>query len=169
MTLTKAVISQAAASVGLVPTGVIAPSALGLLGKRLESPGAAVDGAGAGSGSGMTTRVSVDYNRLESAFLIISALVLMAGMVFESRGFVPGSVGYHMLTALTAALIIVSSITFTALLGFEGYRSVKFSLLRQTARQAEVDTIEAAMMEERRQRTKLRRRSTASRLERPGA
>ncbi len=52
--------------------------------------GAGAEGAkgmGTGAGAGVpTTRVSVDYNRLESAFLIISAMVLMAGMVFERWG-----------------------------------------------------------------------------------
>lgn len=132
-----------------------APSALSLLGSRRGG----LDGStGATAGGVFTpTRVSVDYNRLESAFLIISALVLMAGMVFESRGFAPGTPGYVILTALTATLIIASSATFVVLLVFEGYRSVRFSFLRKDARRAEVESIEAAMLMQRRARKQLRR------------
>lgn len=51
--------------------------------------------------------------------------MLLVGLVFTSRGFVPGSVGYVLLTIVAAALIIVSVGVFAALLCFEVYRSVK--------------------------------------------
>jgi hypothetical protein len=61
----------------------------------------------------------------ESAFLLSSIAMLLAGMVFTSRGFAPGSTGYLLLTIVAATLIILSVGVFLALLCFEVYRSIK--------------------------------------------
>jgi hypothetical protein len=87
----------------------------------------------------------VDYNHLESSFLISAVTILMLGMVFSSKGFQPGSVGYNMLTFVTAALIVASSVIFASLLSFEVYRSLKLSTLDAVARQLEVARAETAL------------------------
>jgi uncharacterized membrane protein (UPF0136 family) len=61
----------------------------------------------------------------ESAFLLSSIAMLLAGMIFTSRGFAPGSTGYLLLTIVAAGLIILSVGVFLALLCFEVYRSIK--------------------------------------------
>ncbi len=55
----------------------------------------------------------------ESAFLITSILVLVLGMVFASKGFRPGSVGYILLNIVAAVVIVGSTGAFAILLGFE--------------------------------------------------
>lgn len=61
----------------------------------------------------------------ESAFLLASVAVLVLGMVFASKGFAPGSVGYIVLIVVTAALIVCSAGAFIVLLVFEVFRSIK--------------------------------------------
>ena len=80
----------------------------------------------------------VNYNHLESAFLIAANVILMLGMVFTSNGFAVGSVGYTALTVVTFMFIIGCCVVFGALLSFEVYRSFKFSLLNDIARQVRV-------------------------------
>ena len=88
----------------------------------------------------------VDYNILESTFLILSVVILMAGMVFVSNGFAPDSTGYAILTYTIAVLMIVSTSSFAALLVFEGYRSIRYTFLRKAAREAEVASIESRLV-----------------------
>ena len=77
----------------------------------------------------------IDYNHLESAFLIAASMILMLGMVFTSNGFTPGSVGYLFLTSVTFLFIVGSTTVFATLLSFEVYRSFKFSKMNDMARQ----------------------------------
>jgi ABC-type polysaccharide/polyol phosphate export permease len=55
----------------------------------------------------------------ESTFLVASIVVLMLGMVFASKGFLPGSVGYVLLNVVAAVVIVGSCGLFLVLLGFE--------------------------------------------------
>lgn len=80
----------------------------------------------------------------ESAFLVTSVLVLELGMVFSSRGFPPGTVGYVLLNIITAAIILGSAASFIILLAFEVYRSIKLAVAYEQARK-----VEMAMEEER--------------------
>ena len=53
-----------------------------------------------------------------------SIIVLMRGMVFASKGLLPGTVGYLLLNVVTAVVIVGSCGLFLLLLGFEvGTRS----------------------------------------------
>ena len=52
-----------------------------------------------------TDSLQVDYNRLETWFLVTSVLILVAGMVFLSGGFIQGSLAYNVLTYLVTFLI----------------------------------------------------------------
>jgi hypothetical protein len=61
----------------------------------------------------------------ESAFLLTSVAVLLAGMVFTSRGFRPGSMGHTLLTVVAALVIVAAVASFVVLLCFEVYRSIK--------------------------------------------
>ena len=80
----------------------------------------------------------VNYNHLESAFLIAANVILMLGMVFTSNGFAVGSAGYTALTVVTFMFIIGCCVVFGALLSFEVYRSFKFSILNDIARQVRI-------------------------------
>ncbi len=42
--------------------------------------------------------MQINYNHLESGFLVCSCFILILGLVFASKGFGVGSVGYKMLT-----------------------------------------------------------------------
>ena len=53
-------------------------------------------------------------------------------MVFTSRGFAPGSVGYLLLTIVAASIIVVSTTVFGFLLCFEVYRSIKVRAARSS-------------------------------------
>jgi hypothetical protein len=101
---------------------------------------------------------------LESCFLVSAALVLMAGMVFSADGFTPGSTGYNLLTALVSATIVIATATFTVLLAFEVYRSVKYAEAHALARQVEKEAVEEALLGRRHRRGKAgggtRRRSS---------
>lgn len=63
---------------------------------------------------------------VQSAFLISSVVILMTGLVFMSRGFSSGSVGYNAMTAVVAVLVVVSVVAFVAFVGFEVYRSIVY-------------------------------------------
>jgi hypothetical protein len=56
---------------------------------------------------------------------VASNLVLMLGMVFASKGFLPGSRAYSLLTIVTGLLLVVSCLAFFVLLSFEAVRSTK--------------------------------------------
>ena len=92
----------------------------------------------------------INYNHLETAFLMAAIVILILGMVFTSQGFPAGSVGYDILTAIAIIIITTSSGVFASLLVFEVYRSLKFSALNDMARQLEVDMVEQAMAQSRR-------------------
>ncbi len=49
----------------------------------------------------------------------------MLGMVFASRGFLPGTSSYTLMTFLTGLLIVASCAVFLVLLAFEAARSTK--------------------------------------------
>ncbi len=51
--------------------------------------------------------------------------ILVMGMVFTSASFPPGTVGYMLLTVVSAVVILGSTGAFAVLLVFEVYRSVK--------------------------------------------
>lgn len=67
---------------------------------------------------------------MESAFLISGSFILILGMVFTSKGFHEGTLSYNLLTSITALIIIGSTLSFSFLLLFEVYRSIKFSAIR---------------------------------------
>ncbi len=75
--------------------------------------------------------LQIDYNHLESAFLVTAVGVLVAGMVFASRGFDPQTIGYNVVNVITAVLILGSSVAFLTLLSFEIYRSIKFAAIHE--------------------------------------
>jgi hypothetical protein len=87
-----------------------------------------------------------DYNNLESTFLISAELILLSGMVFYSRGFPKGSVGYVLLTVVVAVLIVSCSVTFAALVVAEVYRSFRDAAQHDALRQLEVERNEHAML-----------------------
>ncbi len=77
----------------------------------------------------------------QSAFLVSSVVILMTGLVFMSRGFSPGSVGYNGMTTLVAALVVVSVVAFVAFVGFEVYRSIAYVPRRRPEPRATVPTV----------------------------
>ena len=93
--------------------------------------------------------VSVDYNYLESSFLVCGVVILIAGMVFTSNGFDVGSVGYGVMTAVTATVILVCVAAFAGLLSFEIYRAVVLAVVHDMARVAEVEAIERSLRQRR--------------------
>jgi hypothetical protein len=105
----------------------------------------------------------IDYNHLETTFLVIAITILLIGMVFFSRGFVPGSIGYMLLTAIAASIISLSTSAFVILLAFEVYRSLKVSTLDSYARQLEADKLEVVMRQ--RSKSTVRRRSSVTVLQ----
>jgi hypothetical protein len=94
---------------------------------------------------------------LESCFLVSATLVLMAGMVFSADGFTRGSTGYTLLTVLVMVVLIGTTASFSALLLFEIYRSVKLAGVFALARRVEEEAMEEAVLGRR-----LRRRTGAS-------
>jgi hypothetical protein len=88
-----------------------------------------------------------DYNNLESTFLISAELILLSGMVFYSRGFAKGSVGYVLLTVVVAVLIVSCSVTFATLVVAEVYRSFRDAAQHEALRQLEVERNEHAMLQ----------------------
>ena len=73
-------------------------------------------------------------------------LILMAGMVFLSKGFSPGSVGASLLTLLVAAIVVFATVAFVAFVGFEVFRSIKYAKLHEHTRRAEADRVERTMI-----------------------
>jgi hypothetical protein len=104
----------------------------------------------------------VDYNHLETSFLLTSVCILVLGMMFSSRGFPPGSTGISILTALTIVLILASFASFSTLLVFEVYRSFRLSALDGLARELETEAIEAALRSDIVRRRLARRNSKSS-------
>jgi hypothetical protein len=90
-------------------------------------------------------RVMADYNNLESTYLITALLILLSGMVFKSRGFPDGSLGYHVLTALVASIILFATVSFVVLLAVELYKSFRDSELHLALRTAEAASVEASL------------------------
>jgi hypothetical protein len=52
--------------------------------------------------------------------LLTSIAVLLLGMVFTSRGFPPGTLGFVVMNVVTAAVIVASVLAFAVLLCFCG-------------------------------------------------
>jgi hypothetical protein len=90
---------------------------------------------------------------LEGCFLVSAVLILVAGMVFTSGGFPPGSTGYRLLSIVVALTIIVATLAFLLLLGFEIYRSLKLSEAHGLARRVEEEAVEEALLGRRRRST----------------
>lgn len=57
--------------------------------------------------------------------MLTSIAVLLLGMVFTSRGFPPGTLGFVVMNIVTATVIVASVLAFAVLLCFEVYRSIK--------------------------------------------
>ena len=112
----------------------------------------------------------VNYNHLESSFLISAVLIMMLGMVFSSNGIAAGSALYALLAGVTATIIVVAIASFAVLMVFEVFRSLKFIALNDVARKVEVEEAERAAMgvlfgrqgtdSDGRKRRKTRRRSS---------
>jgi hypothetical protein len=65
------------------------------------------------------------YNELETAYLVCSVFILLAGMSFQSGILVRGKVTYWMVTYLVALAVVGSAVTFILVLGVEVYRTVR--------------------------------------------
>ena len=102
----------------------------------------------------------VNYNHLESAFLVSAVLIMMLGMVFSSKGIDPSSGLYALLAGITATIIVVAISSFVCLMVFEVFRSLKFIALNDIARKVEVERAEQAMLERRRGGKKPARRTS---------
>ena len=74
----------------------------------------------------------------------------LAGLVFSSGTFVRGSTPFTLFTVITSAIILVATMTFLALLVFEVYRSVKFAVMHEMARQLEIERLEKSLTTQRR-------------------
>ena len=68
----------------------------------------------------------IDYNTLETVFLITSTLILIGGMMFQSSTLHPGSLGYLALTGGLVVMIVASAFTFFCLLAYEAVRAFRF-------------------------------------------
>ncbi len=90
-------------------------------------------------------RVMEDYNHLESTYLVSGMLVLLAGLVFNGRGFPAGSVPYHFLTAAVAFIVISATVTFVVLIAVELYKSFRDADLHAALRAAEAASIETSL------------------------
>jgi hypothetical protein len=99
----------------------------------------------------LPARVSIQL--LEGCFLASAVVILVAGMVFTSGGFAPGTTGYNLLSIALALTIIVATLAFMMLLGFEIYRSVKLSEAHVLARRVEEEAVEQALLSRRRRST----------------
>ena len=107
-----------------------------------------------------TRPTNISHNALESAFLISSMCVLMAGMVFVSDGFGSGSVGYGMLTWGVALLIVCAVTMFATLVVVEVYRSIRYHSVHVAARKAEVERAEQLLRPGRKSSAGLARRAS---------
>jgi hypothetical protein len=90
---------------------------------------------------------------LEGCFLASAVLILVAGMVFTSGGFPPGSTGYNLLSFVVALTILTATLAFLLLLMFEIYRSLKLSEAHGFARRVEEEAVEQALLGRRRRST----------------
>ena len=63
----------------------------------------------------------------------------------DSRGFLPGTAPYALLTAVTTAIIVTSCVTFVALVSFEVFRSLKLARLDALARDMEIQVMVLAV------------------------
>ena len=70
----------------------------------------------------------------------------MSGMVFLSKGFAVGSGQYNALTSLVSILVIVSTLSFIALVVVEVYRSIRDTKKHDAARRAEAERLERQVM-----------------------
>ncbi len=93
----------------------------------------------------MMQRVMEDYNHLESTFLISGMLVLLAGLVFNGRGFRAGTAPYHLLTACVVFIVIAATVSFVVLIAVELYKSFRDAHLHAALRAAETASIESAL------------------------
>ena len=71
--------------------------------------------------------------------------ILMAGMVFVSNGFPPGTSGYSVLTWGVAVVIVASTGLFAALVASEVYRAVRYHKQHLASRNAELERLERAV------------------------
>jgi hypothetical protein len=88
----------------------------------------------------------IDYNGLETAFVMSAMLVLLSGMVFNSTAFSVGSPGYVVLTVVVCGVVIGTVVAFVGLVGFEVYRAIRFSGIHEAARLAESAATEQRVM-----------------------
>lgn len=84
----------------------------------------------------------VDYNTLESAFLICSMLLLLSGMIFSSAHWSEDSLEYDLLTYTVLTAIVLSSISFFVILVVETFRALRFAAIQARARRLEVELAE---------------------------
>ena len=68
---------------------------------------------------------TIRHNTLESAYLITSMFILLAGMAFQSGVTPVGSKSYTFLTVIVAAVLVVSTVTFVGVLALEVYKSTR--------------------------------------------
>lgn len=80
-----------------------------------------------------------DYNKLESALLVASMLMLLGGMIFESAAVGRESPGYWVLVGVLLVMVVVPAVTFVALMTFELVRSLRFAHLQKIARTFDED------------------------------
>lgn len=91
------------------------------------------------------TRV-IDYNNLESTFVLTAMLVLLGGMVFNSTAFSKGSVGYVFMTVVVVIIIIGTVLSFVALILFEVYRAIRYANVHAAAREMESAATELRLL-----------------------
>ena len=95
----------------------------------------------------------VDYNHLETSFLLASMAVLVSGMVFASDGMSPSLLAYVLLAASTIIIIVTSTTAFVGLLVFEVYRSFKFAALNDAVRAVEADRVVTSLTKSHKRRS----------------
>ena len=88
----------------------------------------------------------IDYNRLESTFVMTAMFVLLSGMVFNSTAFANGSPPYILMTVIVCGIIICTVLAFVGLITFEVYRAIRYSGLHAVARTIESATIELRLL-----------------------
>ncbi len=104
----------------------------------------------------VSLRPSCCVQLLENCFLVSATLILMVGMVFSADGFTRGSSAYTLLTVFVVIVLVGATASFSVLLLFEIYRSVKFAAVYTLAWQVEEEAVEEAVLGRR-----LRRPTTA--------
>ena len=88
----------------------------------------------------------INYNSLESTFVMTAMFVLLSGMVFNSTAFTNGSPPYIVMTVIVCGIIICTVIAFAGLITFEVYRAIRYSGLHAVARTIESATIELRLL-----------------------